>query len=257
MIKCSSCGGRFTESAKECPYCGTPVAEMQKEQEKTQSQISVGNFGYSVEDLVERVKYATVCIKDYVKTKDGIGVATGTGFFVNYKGQVYLISNAHVVSYSAQNKGHAVVVFPSIVDSTKNEFDAMVEWYDQLNDVAVLHLCTDIPEEVRPMELADMKSVRQGQVVISVGCPRGIAFDHIIGDVSNVGTEEKLSEMGMNKIYCNLNATHGNSGGSVVRVNDGKVIGITSAIFEKDYLPGKTICVTADAIKQLINKYSR
>ena len=59
----------------------------------------------------------------------------------------------------------------------------------------------------------------------------------------------------MSKVLCSINATNGNSGGSMVRVSDNRVIGVATAIYHPDYMQSHTICASADAVRQIIFMY--
>ena len=191
---------------------------------------------------------------------EGLGEKTtlgesGTGFFINYGNNIYLITNNHVVENTLQNNGTLTVKFPPEVSDREDSIVASVLARDKINDVALLCTFMPLPKRAAALELADMETVRAGEHVVTVGCPRHMEFNAVEGSVSNPFYKDHPLEIG--NVLCTLNATHGNSGGAIVRLKDNKVIGLVKSGFSGDYLPGHTVCGSADAIKQLINMYER
>ena len=190
-----------------------------------------------------------------VKADYGMVGESGTGFFVNHNGSVYLVTNSHVVENTLTNGGGLSAKFPPEISDRDDSVAIEVLAADKINDVAILRTFLPLPEKAATLELADMETVRAGERVVTVGCPRHMEFNAVEGSVSNTCCKDHPLAMG--KVLCTLNTTHGNSGGAIVRVKDSKVIGLVQGGYENDYLPGHTICVPVDAIKQLINIYER
>ena len=178
---------------------------------------------------------------------------TGTGFFLRCAGKNFLVTNHHVIERALVG-GMVTVHFPEEVHPKNDAFTAEVLALDKINDVALLEVILPVPEKVTFLELADLTTLRQGEKVVTVGCPRHMKFNAVEGAVSNTCYE--INPYSMNAILCTLQTTHGNSGGAIVRLRDGAVIGIATAIFG-EYLPGHTVCASADAIRQLIYAYAR
>lgn len=238
-MRCEHCGAPLPKGATECTACGGEVSVTTAERQAFPLR--------SLPDLVERLKRGTV----YVMTlgHDG-GRVVGTAFFVTYRGQRYLITNHHVVEKAADGEGVVTVMYPEELNPRRDRYRAEVVTTDAENDVTVLKTEAPLPQGATALELADLSSLRQGQRVVSVGHAQGMEFNCVEGIVSNT-TYRAPTPMSM--ILCSLNAVSGFSGGGVVRVEDGKVIGIATAVLPQDYLPSHTVCVTADAIRQLIH----
>lgn len=190
-----------------------------------------------------------------VQDEYGMVGESGTGFFVNHNGNVYLVTNNHVVENTLVNGGGLSAKFPPEISGRDDSMAISVLAADKINDVAILRTFLPIPEKAATLELADMETVRAGERVVTVGCPRHMEFNSVEGSVSNTCCKDHPLAMGT--ILCTLNTTHGNSGGAIVRVKDSKVIGLVKGGYAEDYLPGHTVCVPVDAIKQLINMYER
>ena len=201
-------------------------------------------------DLIDRVTNATVFVVS-LNLQSG---STGTGFFINYEGKTYVVTNLHVVDDAVQG-GIATIRFSDAVNPRGDHYNASVLMFDPINDLALLDVHFPIPSNVKPLELADMSTLRNGQDVLAVGNPRTMRFNAIKGSIAQTNyTDESIQ---MSRVLCNLSATNGNSGGPVVRVKDGKVIGVATEIFIPEYMQSHTICESADAIRQLVFMYKK
>ena len=258
MKECTYCGMVWKDSATVCKACGTPlsaamselVAKSNVKDMKMNAQADVINIC----DAIEYIKKATVHIAviGIGENNEMVG-ETGTGFFLRCAGKNFLVTNHHVIERALVG-GMVTVQFPEEVHPKKDAFTAEVLASDKINDVALLEVILPVPEKVTFLELADLTTLRQGEKVVTVGCPRHMKFNAVEGAVSNTCYE--INPYSMNAILCTLQTTHGNSGGAIVRLRDGAVIGIATAIFG-EYLPGHTVCASADAIRQLIYAYAR
>lgn len=98
-------------------------------------------------------------------------VASGTGFFVD-EGRI--ATNEHVVS-----RAHAVIA--KLSDGRELRVDGLLA-ADRDKDVALLQVTgSDLP---KPLALGDSTSLRQGEEVVVIGSPRGLAGSLSTGVVS-------------------------------------------------------------------------
>ena len=247
------------EKARRCPFCGSPLRascltcrscgrELTMESIEEKRKFELNQFykhSDPICDTVDFVKSATVKILCSTSQK-GVG---GTGFFVEERGKTYLVTNYHVVKLYKEG-GVVTVRLPDHLNSRKDDYLTFVVGEDPINDIALLNVPFELPNAIIPLRLADLATLRQGQTVVTVGNPQGIDFDCIQGIVSNVCI--KIHEARMSQILCSLNASHGNSGGAVVRNSDREVIGVATAILPPDYMQSHTVCASADAVRQMI-----
>jgi len=243
---CDACGSTLTQGRGSFSDNGSNTGYPNNGMNGGFYQPPVG--GFNAVNLVDMLKCATV----KVTTIGG----SGTGFFILYDKSKYLITNHHVIDDCIKTNTPAQVLLPEDINPQGNAYHAIVLDSDPVNDVAILEVMAPIMDKVTTLNLADMSTVKMGDAVCTIGNPRHLEFDYIEGTVSSTKYNEARG-IGTSSIICNLNATHGNSGGAVLRKADGKVVGITSAIFNAEYLPSRTVCVSTDAIIQLIYMYRR
>lgn len=147
---------------------------------------------------------------------------TGTGIVMSANG--YIITNAHVIYYSAYSvKASDVKV--RLYDET--EYDAEIVGYDTQTDIAVLKV-KDAPA-LTAAEFGDSSTLNVGDSAIAIGNPLG--FDLFgtltVGYISGLNREMAMDDTVMNLIQTDAAINAGNSGGPLI--NDrGQVIGINS-----------------------------
>ena len=183
----------------------------------------------SISDVASRVSPSVVSITTETRTQSYYGQSTssaaGTGFIITADG--YVVTNKHVVEDASE-----VAV---ILDDGTTYKDVKIIGTDPLNDVAILkiHGVSDL----KPIELADSKTITVGQEVIAIGNALGQYQNTVTsGIISGTGRSlvasdssgsayESLSDM----IQTDAAINQGNSGGPLVNAA-GKVIGINTAV---------------------------
>ena len=162
----------------------------------------------------------------YIISQDG----TGSGFFVSPNG--YIITNAHVVRH---NRDVEVVLYDerAILDKTsptaspeqdtirnKMRF-ARVLKINKKRDLALLK----IEGENYPwLELeTDRQNYTTGRKVVAIGAPRNIEWSVSEGIISAARDND-----GVDTIQTDAAVNHGNSGGPLIDLESGKVIGVNS-----------------------------
>lgn len=180
--------------------------------------------------------------------QDDAGAASGTGFLVDKK-RGWLLTNAHVATRS-----------PSTIKvSFRNgeEFEAKRIHVDPLIDLAVLVVPTDkIPSDAVEASLACDSLPTSGTSVLAYGHPWGMSYTASRGIVSGLAWMYP-SQL----IQTDALINSGNSGGPLISLNDGLVVGINTSTYkpeEKDEggtaislaepMPG--ICKIIDLLKE-------
>ena len=144
--------------------------------------------------------------------------SVGSGFVLHSAG--YIVTNAHVVSRTAERK----VIFPD-----KREYDAQVIAIDPVRDLAVLKIDADRP--LQPLRLGRSADLMIGETVIAIGNPLGYQHTVTAGVVSavdrTIDLQNDVSIKGLVQTDASINP--GNSGGPLLNVL-GELIGVNTAI---------------------------
>ncbi len=140
----------------------------------------------------------------------------GSGVIVRFKGSHYILTNNHVIN-GADN------IRVDLSDS--RFFEAEIVGADSLSDLALLKIGgKDLPA----VELGDSDALREGEWVLAIGNPFGIAHSISTGIISGLGRGRSREEYG-SYIQTDAAINPGNSGGALINVR-GELIGINAAI---------------------------
>ncbi|NWF86054.1 MAG: trypsin-like peptidase domain-containing protein [Bryobacteraceae bacterium] len=163
-------------------------------------------------------------------TAFGLRRGGGSGVIVSADG--YLVTNAHVVVGATRIQvrlpSSSTSADHSIVRPPGRALAARLVGFDVETDVAVLK----VDGEGLPfLELADSDIVRQGQLVVAVGCPIGLESSLTMGVISAVARQLQPDDR---VVYLQTDApiNPGNSGGALVDV-EGRLIGINTMILSQ------------------------
>ena len=144
--------------------------------------------------------------------------SVGSGFVLHSAG--YIITNAHVVARSAEQK---------VIFADQREFDAVVVAIDHERDLAVLKI--DPSERLMPLRLGRSTDLMVGETAIAIGNPLGYQHTVTAGVISaldrTLNVSSDLSFEGLIQTDASINP--GNSGGPLLNVL-GELIGINTAI---------------------------
>ncbi len=164
--------------------------------------------------------------------------SSGSGFVID--GESRIVTNYHVIRAALQSDsieprdGATITVeFPDSEDPIR----ARVLGANPDYDVALLELedPAAVPDNVRPIELADSTQVRVGQKVIAIGNPFGLQSTVTQGIVSANGRElTSIGQVDIPMIQTDAAINPGNSGGPLLD-SSGRLIGINTMI-----VPGMT-----------------
>jgi S1-C subfamily serine protease len=181
----------------------------------------------SLAQLYNDVKNSVVVITGYVLQYSFFGQqyssVQGSGFVYEYKNNVVVITNKHVVD-EADN---ITVTF-----ANGDGYPATVIGSDAYSDLAVLSV--DAPlEEFQPLVITSSSTLEVGDPVIAIGSPFGLGGTMTTGIISQLGRTIQDSVAGSfpiaNIIQTSAAINPGNSGGPLLNYQ-GEVVGITTAI---------------------------
>lgn len=160
---------------------------------------------------------------DNKKNKKDKPTRKGAGSGVVISDDGYIVTNNHVVENAIDN-GIEVTLFD------KKTYVATLVGTDPLTDLAVLKIEA---KNLKSVHLADVNSIKVGEMVIAVGSPLGLNSTVTSGIVSAIGR----GRIGLNNsaysvenyIQTDAAINPGNSGGGLFDMN-GSLIGINTAI---------------------------
>jgi len=144
----------------------------------------------------------------------------GSGFVIDTKGDI--VTNQHVVDGATS----ITVRFQS-----GKRVKATLVGVDKSTDIAVIKV--DVPaSQLHPLALGSSASVQPGQQVVAIGSPFGLPGTMTAGIVSAINrtitAPNRFSIAGTIQTDAAIN--HGNSGGPLIDVATGKVIGVNAQI---------------------------
>lgn len=152
---------------------------------------------------------------------DTRGDYSGTGFLID-KQRGWFLTNAHVASRSPSKI--------SLSFKGGDPIPARRVFVDAFMDVAVLAVAPDRIPKSTPVAQLDCKGLpSEGASVFAYGHPWGLDFTASRGIVSGVSwfPPQRL-------IQTDASINQGNSGGPLIRVSDGKVVGVSSHSYKDD-----------------------
>jgi S1-C subfamily serine protease len=173
------------------------------------------------------------------------GTIQGSGFVCNDMGQVFIITNFHVVN-QVQNL--------TISFSNGDAFKAVVLGTDAYSDLAIVNISAP-SYELKPLTLGSSSSLRVGDPVVAIGNPfsseLGLSGSMTSGIVSQLGRTIQESILGgysiANVIQTSAPINPGNSGGPLLNCL-GEVVGITTAVISGSQ--GVTLAIPSDTIRR-------
>ena len=185
----------------------------------------------SVADLTARVRDSIVVIS--VMGRDGERSSLGAGFALTKNGLI--ATNLHVI-------GEARPIVVTTADARR--FD-VTEVYatDQAMDLAVIRVEA---KDLKPLELGDSDSIKQGQDVVAIGNPRGLEHSVVSGVISGI---RKID--GKPLIQLAMPIEQGNSGGPVLD-RLGHVLGLVT--MKSVVSENLGFAVAVNALKPLLKK---
>ena len=198
-----------------------------------------------LERILDQANKYTVKIYNSTDTpflEDTYNPSAGSGFLID-KANGIIITNAHVVSYSpALNR---------VNFKYSNPVQSKQAYIDTELDLALLKIDPkSIPNNAVEAKLHCKNDYKQGQSVVAFGHPAGKDFTITRGIISAVRFESDFFE----SIQTDAAINRGNSGGALIDVNTGLVVGINSFGATENQglnfaLPSYTVCKVVDLFK--------
>lgn len=176
--------------------------------------LAIGEVTKSLKDVIFETQKLVVMIE----TDSGM---QGSGFLYNLKGD--LITNAHVV---------AGVRHVKVKTSDARELTGEVIGISTDTDVAVVRVKE--LENIEPLQLVRYERAQVGDDVLAVGSPLGFQNTATTGMISGVGRSFHIEPYHYTDLYqISASIAPGNSGGPLVDLKTGAVLGINSAGLEE------------------------
>ena len=174
----------------------------------------------SLEQNLENANKYTVKIFNSIDIpfiEDTRGSGNGTGILID-KERGYILSNAHVTGRSpAKNE---------VNFKEQDTIEAKQIYIDPLLDISIIQIPSDsIPDFAMEASLACETKYKQGRTVLAFGHPEGQDFTASRGIISGIRYESTAS---YEAIQTDASVNPGNSGGALIDVETGQVIGINT-----------------------------
>ena len=176
-------------------------------------------YANELERILDQANKYTVKIYNSTDTpfiEDSYSPSAGSGFLID-KTNGIIVTNAHVASYSpALNR---------VNFKHSNPVQSKQIYIDTDIDLALLKIDpASIPKEAVEAKLHCKNDYKQGQSVVAFGHPAGKDFTITRGIISAVRFESDFFET----IQTDAAINRGNSGGALIDVSTGIVVGINS-----------------------------
>jgi len=204
-------------------------------------------------NVYQRVNPAVVNVDVSTEFRTGLSdFGSGSGFVVNYEGDMVVVTNNHVV----ENADEIRVTF-----ADGSVAIAELLGTDPYADLAVLR--PDIPvERLVPVEMGNSDELLVGQRVIAIGNPFGLSGSMTVGIVSALGrtlpgsfTNPEVGTFSNPEIIqTDASINPGNSGGPLLD-SHGRVIGVNTAIrSETGVNTGVGFAVPVNTVKRSVGQ---
>ena len=206
-----------------------------------------------VKDAVQKVSPSVLRIdtETHLREDDGNNLAPGwlqegQGSGVIFSSQGLILTNAHVVDETTK---------VSVTLADGRIFQAEVTGSDEVTDIAVLKI---LPEgdalEIFPVaEFGDSDDLEVGQFVVALGSPGGLDMTATMGIVSGLRrspADVGLAHKKVDYIQTDAALNPGNSGGPLVDVESGCVIGINACI--RSNMEGTSFSIPINKVQEIL-----
>ena len=144
----------------------------------------------------------------------------GSGFILEESG--YIVTNYHVVK-------NVDLIKIKLVNG--KVYEAQIEGYDELSDIALLKIEREGEEtmNLKPVQIGDSKKLSVGDTVFAIGNPFGLSSTLTMGVISSTSQEIYTAD-GVPRIQVDAAINPGNSGGPLIDIY-GRVVGINQMIY--------------------------
>lgn len=201
--------------------------------------------GYSSENILDQASLYTVKIRTLIDRPfhedDKAGLIRGSGFLVD-KEKGLIITNAHI---SGRSKSKIKIAFKDYGFQIASQ-----EYIDPNIDIAIIKINPKlIPNKAIEAKLKCNGKVKNGALVAAFGHPKGLSFSSTRGIVSKYrfwnGKDVIQTDAAINK---------GNSGGPLIDISTGLIIGVNKSSYKKSSglsfaVPSNNVCLILNLIK--------
>ena len=206
-----------------------------------------------VKDAVQKVSPSVLRIdtETHLKEEDGVRISPGwlqegQGSGVIFSAEGLVLTNAHVVDDTTK---------VSVTLADGRSFRAQVAGSDEVTDIAVLKILTDgdAIEQFPVAEFGDSDTLEVGQFVVALGSPGGLDMTATMGIVSGLRrspSDVGLSHKKVDYIQTDAALNPGNSGGPLVDVENGCVVGINACI--RSNMEGTSFSIPINKVQEII-----
>ena len=185
-------------------------------------------------DAVEEAANSVFMLKVYA---EGDQIAVGSGF-VAFDSST-LVTNYHVIEDAT---------YIIAISDDMNQYTIQnVCTYNRDLDIAILHF--DHPTEALPLEFDSERELKRSESVVAIGSPAGLINTVSLGNISSFYKHD-----GKDWIQFTAPISSGSSGG-VLLSDEGKVIGMTTAIYASTQ--NINLAVRASYISELYHDWDR
>jgi serine protease Do len=181
------------------------------------------------------------------RPREQVVQAAGTGFIISKEG--FILTNNHVV------EGATKVMVSLYGEDEGQEYPARVVGRDPLTDSALIEL-TEKPNHTLPeARFGDSSLIQQGDFVMAIGNPFGLAHTVSVGVVSALKRPFPVATgRSQDMIQTDAAINPGNSGGPLLNAR-GEVVGVNTAIYSDTRQSGNIgigFAVPINAIRDLL-----
>lgn len=247
----------ITQNAKQqppTPKSSTPASTVDRNDLPTIQQLSTPEDALTIPEIVEQVSPSVVGI--YCTNQSS--ASSGTGIILSSDG--YIITNAHVVSKSADGSGISVMLHESYdkdddsssdTDITKKFISAELVGRDTQSDIAVLKIDRT---DLKAATMGTSSELKVGEASIVIGNPLGFELKGSVtaGIISATDRTLTVEDRTMKLIQTDASINNGNSGGPLINAY-GQVVGITSVKVSSTYGEGLGFAIPIDEALPIVD----
>ncbi len=180
----------------------------------------------------------------------------GSGFVINHKGKLKIITNWHVIDDADNFKiwlKPKEMVDENYLINRVDFFNAKLIKVNKTKDLAMLET-TNLPLKIKPVVYGNFKKIKPGQNSYAIGHPEGLLWTFTSGMISqvrpNYNWKYKGSRHKANVIQTQASINPGNSGGPLFN-KDKELIGVNTFTSEGENL---NFAIAVDDVIEFINE---
>lgn len=164
-------------------------------------------------------------------TGDGVEFL-GSAFLCHGKG--YALTAAHQIDLLAKLSvvpGQPIDDFVPATLTKVHPLQVTVAQFDAVNDVALLKLPEGVSVTVPDRCMGEGERISVGASVAALGVPFGNRSLHTLKLTGTLISGKSLTDLGSKRLHLDANVHEGNSGGPVIEITTGRIVGIVSGRF--------------------------